>query len=129
MAVSPADLANAIFEVAAAAFGLMHVARAWRDRVIRGVHPLPFVFFGAWGAFNLWFYASLGQPLSAAAAVTPILSNVSFLLSWWLLQPPRMSFQPSERFSPVEAYAYVPANLIEAARLWLRQTVERVINR
>lgn len=129
MAIDLADLGNALFEVVGGVLIILHTGRAWRDRVIKGVHWAPFVFFWAWGGWNLFYYAHVGQPLSAAAAFMPFIANSSYLLSWWLLQPPRMSFRPSQAFAPVEAYAYVPATVIEAARVWLRRHAERVADR
>lgn len=73
------DHLNGIFESVGGLLLLMNVRRAWRDQAIRGLHPLPSVFFWAWGAFNLWYYPSIGQRWSFWAGIAPCLANTAFL--------------------------------------------------
>jgi hypothetical protein len=75
-----ADIVNAALETVGGVLLWLHVLRAWRDGEIKGAHWAPALFFGAWGAWNLFYYPLLGQYLSAAAGVMPLIANVAYLV-------------------------------------------------
>ncbi len=74
------DQVNAIFEAAGAAAALLNVARLYRDKTVQGVSPGSVLFFTAWGAWNLHYYAQLTQPLSQVASLCVFSAN-----TWWLI--------------------------------------------
>lgn len=47
------DIINGLFELGGALLLLMNVVRLHRDKIVRGVHVLPTVFFSAFGFWNL----------------------------------------------------------------------------
>ena len=51
------DLVVAFFETGAALLILLSIKRLAKDRLVRGVSPWPVSFFGAWGWWNLYWYA------------------------------------------------------------------------
>lgn len=55
------DLINGGFELAGAAFNCLSIRALLRDRQVKGVSPLPSLFFMSWGLWNLVYYPSLGQ--------------------------------------------------------------------
>jgi hypothetical protein len=74
------DLVNGLFEGLGAALILMNVRQLRRDRVVRGVHWAPTVFFAAWGLWNLFYYPHLSQWLSFAGGCGIVAAN-----AWWLV--------------------------------------------
>lgn len=74
-----ADLFNALFEMIGAALVLLSVRQLLKDRLVRGVHLAPVVFFTLWGAWNLFYYPSLDQWLSFAGALLMVLANACWL--------------------------------------------------
>lgn len=53
------DFINGLFEAVASLFLLMHCRQLHRDKQIKGVAITPFVFFMAWGYWNLYYYPSV----------------------------------------------------------------------
>ena len=54
------DAVNGMFELLGAVFLVANCVRLYRDKQIKGVSPLPIVFFTVWGLWNLYFYPSVG---------------------------------------------------------------------
>lgn len=77
------DAGNAVFELSGALLNLLSVRALLRDRKLRGFSPAPLVFFMCWGAWNLWFYNAVAQPLSALAAGILFAVNVWQLVLIW----------------------------------------------
>lgn len=69
------DLINAAFEMAGGFFVLLSVRRAYLDKKVAGVSWLHVSFFTFWGAWNLYYYPSLGQYLSFYAGIFLVLVN------------------------------------------------------
>jgi hypothetical protein len=69
------DLINGLFEVGGGLMQLQNCRRLWRDRRIAGVDWRVFVFFTAWGFWNLFYYPSLGQTLSFAGGIVIVSAN------------------------------------------------------
>lgn len=80
------DHINAGFEIAAALIVWLNVRQVLRDRKVHGVHWAPILLFSVWGVWNAWYYPSLGQTWSGAAAVFVALANTTWLiyvLAYW----------------------------------------------
>lgn len=53
---NPSDLINGLFELTGALMTLLSVKTIIRDKMVRGFHWSPIVFFTSWSIFNLFFY-------------------------------------------------------------------------
>jgi hypothetical protein len=58
---------------------LLSVRALLKDKMIKGVHWGPIVFFTSWSAFNLWFYPNNNLWWSFAGGIAIFLVN-----SFWL---------------------------------------------
>jgi hypothetical protein len=58
------DIINGTFEASGGFFILQSVLKLYRDKIVRGVHWLPIVFFSTWGYWNLYYYPHLSQWVS-----------------------------------------------------------------
>ncbi len=73
------DVANAAFELFGAVLNWKNVAQIRRDRRVRGVDWRTWVFFTAWGWWNLYYYPSLGQWFSTAAGAVMVTANTVWI--------------------------------------------------
>lgn len=55
------DLINGIFEFGGACMLALNVRQLYRDKVFKGVHWGPVLFFASWGVWNLYYYPQLDQ--------------------------------------------------------------------
>ena len=69
------DLTNGAFELLAAVMVLNHCRVLYRDKAVKGISILSTAFFASWGAWNLYYYPSLGQWWSFAGGVGIVLAN------------------------------------------------------
>lgn len=84
------DHINALFEAGAACWLCLNVRQLWRDKKLSGVHLLPTVWFNVWGAWNLYYYDAIGQPLSWLAGIAVFLVNSAWvLLAIWFREQER----------------------------------------
>jgi len=78
------DRINAVFEGAGALLLLMNVWRLYCDKKLAGVALAPTAWFNAWGAWNLYFYYSIGQIASWYAGMAVFAANSAWvLLALW----------------------------------------------
>jgi hypothetical protein len=80
------DLINGLLELGGALITLLSVRQILRDRVMMGFHWGPTIFFTGWGVWNLYFYPSIGMPISTAGAAALVLVNavyLSLMLRFW----------------------------------------------
>lgn len=87
------DITNGVFEIAGAAFSLLSVRQLRIDKMVRGVHWGPAVFFTVWGVWNLAYYPHLSQWVSTGGSGLLVLVNVWWLLLYRRYSRPRM-FSP-----------------------------------
>jgi hypothetical protein len=73
------DLVNGLFELIGALSIYGHVRRLRRDREVRGVYWPSVAFFTAWGAWNLFYYPSLGQWFSFTGGFA-----IATMNTWWV---------------------------------------------
>lgn len=73
------DIFNGVFECLGGLFVLNHCRAVWRDRSVKGVSVLSTAFFACWGAWNLYYYPSLGQWWSCAGGVVIVLANALWI--------------------------------------------------
>lgn len=73
------DATNAGFELLAGVMVLMHCARLYKDKAVRGASWVATAFFFAWGIWNLYYYPHLGQWLSFLGGLS--IASANFL---WL---------------------------------------------
>ena len=77
------DVINGVFELGGAIITTMNVRQIFFDKEVKGVHWSPFVFFTAWGLWNLYYYPVLGQWFSFAAGALLVGVNCVFLYGLW----------------------------------------------
>lgn len=73
------DVTQAAFELGSACFSVLNIRAIRRSKSITGVHWLPTAFFGAWGVYNLWFYAAIHLPLAWWAGLSITITNCIWL--------------------------------------------------
>lgn len=73
------DHINACFELLGALFTWRNAAQLYRDKEIRGVYWPTWVFFAAWGVWNLAYYPSLGQWWSFWAGALLVGGNLAWV--------------------------------------------------
>ena len=75
-----ADASNAFFELIGGVFIWMNVAKIRRDHMVRGIFWPTWVFFTAWGWWNVFFYGPhLGQWLSWGAGIFMVIANTTWV--------------------------------------------------
>lgn len=77
------DLINGAFELGGGLMQLQNCRRLLRDKVVRGVDSRVFVFFTAWGMWNLYYYPSLNQPASFVGGVFIVTANAVWVSLAW----------------------------------------------
>jgi hypothetical protein len=83
------DKINAVAEVIACIVLLPSIMRAWRMKVVQGVHWLTPAFFWSYGIWNLFYYHSLEQWWSGMAGILLATQNTVWLLMVILYTPRR----------------------------------------
>lgn len=73
------DHVNAIFEAGGAVLLLLNVRRLWQDKRLAGVALAPTLWFNVWGAWNLYFYAAVGQRWSWLAGMAVFAVNSAWV--------------------------------------------------
>lgn len=73
------DHFNGLFEFLGALMLSRNILQLYRDKLVRGVHWMPTLFFAAWGVWNLYYYPSLDQWASFFGG----LAIVSVNLAWF----------------------------------------------
>ena len=86
-----ADATNALFELAGAVLTWRNALQLHRDQEIKGVYWPVTGFFAAWGAWNLYYYPSLGQTLSFAAGALLFAGNCAWVVMALRLRARRTS--------------------------------------
>ena len=78
------DVFNAIFEAGGALLLCLNVRRLYQDKRLAGVALAPTVWFNVWGAWNLYYYHSIGQRWSWAAGMAVFAVNTAWVaLAIW----------------------------------------------
>jgi hypothetical protein len=73
------DIINGLFELGSGLLCYLNIHRLLKDKQVQGVSWIPTTMFTLWGAWNLYYYPSLGQFFSMAGAVSIFMANL-----WWL---------------------------------------------
>lgn len=73
------DILNAIFEGGGACLLCMNVHRLWKDKKLAGVALAPTLWFNLWGAWNLFYYHSIGQRWSWLAGMAVFAVNTAWV--------------------------------------------------
>jgi hypothetical protein len=80
------DHINASFELLGAVFAWRNTIQIYRDRSIAGVWWPMWLFLCVWGAWNLYYYPSLGQWWSFAAGIVLVSANVAWVVMALLIK-------------------------------------------
>ena len=73
------DLINAGFEFTGALMVLLNVLTLFKDKIVRGVHIGPTLYFTLWGCWNVYYYPSLGQHWSFVAGTCICTANILWI--------------------------------------------------
>ena len=73
------DLVNAGFELVGSFIVWLSIYQLHKDKIVRGVHFAPILFFASWGYWNIYYYPELAQNWSAVAAGLMALTNTIYL--------------------------------------------------
>lgn len=79
------DPINGAFELVGAGLILLHCRQLVRDGQSKGVALAPFVFFTAWGYWNLYYYPAVGCWWSFAGGLCVVATNTLYvgMLLWY----------------------------------------------
>ena len=72
------DTINAGFELGGALLIWLNVARLAKDKSVRGVYAPVFMFYAAWGLWNIVYYPAIGQTLSFWAGLGVVAGNAAW---------------------------------------------------
>ena len=80
------DLINAAITAGGGCFVWLNVLRLRRDRIVRGIHWIPVLYFTSLGYWHLYYYPFLKQWASFVAGVSIVLANTVWLcqIIYWL---------------------------------------------
>jgi len=73
------DLINGIFELGGAFFLMINVKMIRQDKILKGVHWAPTIWFGLWGIFNIFYYSHLDQFLSWIGGLAIVVVNIVWI--------------------------------------------------
>lgn len=73
------DIINGLFESVGFVFILPSIIKLYRDKEVKGVSWVHSMFFWSWGAWNLYYYPSLGQWMSFYGGVLLLLANTIWM--------------------------------------------------
>lgn len=73
------DIVNGCFELVGAYFTWANFRAYHRVRKLQGVYWPTTGFFTAWGVWNLFYYPSIGQPLSFLGGCVLMLGNAAWI--------------------------------------------------
>ena len=74
------DLFNGLFEFCGAVMLALNCFKLYRDKLVRGVHWMPTLFFFGWGVWNLYYYPHLSQWWSFAGGLAIVTVNLVWFL-------------------------------------------------
>lgn len=74
------DLINGLFELVGGCLLWRNVLQLHRDKVVRGVHWAPTLFFASWGYWNCFFYPHLDQWWSFVGGLNIVIPNTVWFL-------------------------------------------------
>lgn len=77
--ITTPDLINGLFELLGAYYSWRNARQLYLDRSIRGVYWPAWVFYSAWGLWNLYYYPALDQWFSAAAGAVLVAGNLAWI--------------------------------------------------
>lgn len=74
------DLINGGFELAGAYLTWMNVFKLSKDKKVRGIYWMIWIFYSCWGLWNLYYYPSLDQWASFYAGVVMVAGNIVWVI-------------------------------------------------
>jgi hypothetical protein len=77
------DVVNALFELVGALFQVKNTFQIYKDKQVKGVYWPGWVFFTAWGYWNIFYYPSLNQTWSFIAGIIMAAANTAWVSMAW----------------------------------------------
>ena len=69
------DIGNGLFELIGGLLQVRNAYQIYKDKQVKGVYWPAWLFFTAWGYWNIFYYPSLGQWFSFSGGVLIALAN------------------------------------------------------
>jgi hypothetical protein len=73
------DWVNSLFCLGGAVFILFSILKVRRDKQIKGISWAHVIFFHAWGWWNLFFFAMIGEKFAFACAVVLVVTEAVWI--------------------------------------------------
>lgn len=70
------DLVNGLFELFGACVMWINAFKLKRDKKVRGVFWVIWIFYAGWGLWNMYYYPSLDQWVSFYAGIILVVGNL-----------------------------------------------------
>lgn len=84
------DTVNGLFEFIGGLLMVRNAYQIWKDKQVKGVYWPVWIFFTAWGWWNMYYYPSLGQWLSfSGGALIAAANTVWASLAFYYTRPSR----------------------------------------
>lgn len=84
------DTVNGLFEFGGGLLMYRNAYQIWKDKQVKGVYWPVWVFFTAWGYWNIYYYPSLDQWLSFAGGLLIASGNTIWsALAYYYTRPSR----------------------------------------
>jgi hypothetical protein len=77
------DCVNACYELGGSIATCFSIMVLLRDRVVKGIHWFPTVFFFTWGIWNIYYYYHMTQPISQIGGGALAVANAVWLFLAW----------------------------------------------
>jgi len=74
------DIVNGFFEFFGGLLVILNIKAILKHKTLKGVHPIPTLYFTLWGVWNLFYYPSLGQWYSFVGGSLVVVLNLVWLL-------------------------------------------------
>ena len=86
------DLINALFEFGGAVLTWFNVSKLIKDKNVVGVYWPIWVFFSAWGLWNLYYYTDVGHILSFFGGIVLVSGNIVWvILAWYYMKKDKIN--------------------------------------
>jgi hypothetical protein len=77
------DLINGLFEFLGGVLICLSIYKLHKQKIVRGVSPLPVAFFALWGYWNLLYYPSLHQWFSFFGGLVVVTANTIWVIQMY----------------------------------------------
>jgi len=82
------DLINGLYETFGSIAIWVNVRKLIQDKIVKGCHWQPMIFWSSWSCWNLYYYPHLGQWLSFSGGCSLVVANITWtaLAAYYMLR-------------------------------------------